>query len=108
MSTIYSPLNDQTVNNDIGLYITGGGRRVVLDQPFGELATWIKATTAGTVIWKNSKTNKIGIWPLEAGEPFGVVCDEILSGATIDGVPEVTSAGGLFWATTTARIGENR
>lgn len=100
-------LDPNTRNNDIGLYF-GKSRRVIVDEPFGELASWIKAGTAGTVIWSNSVSGEVSIWDLEAGESFPAPCDQILSAATIGGSPEVTSATNLFWASTPANLGENK
>jgi hypothetical protein len=94
-------LDPHTPNNDIGLYIRRS-RRVVLDTPFGEMASWIKAGTAGDIVWKNSLTGEEGIWNLEAGESFPVQCDEILTNGSAGGpvFGESTSAGNLLWAST--------
>jgi len=97
-------LDPNTRNNDTGLYF-GRSRRVVLDASFGEMASWIKAGTGGDVVWYNSLSGETGIWNLEAGESFPVMCDKILTGATIDGTPETTSALNLFWASTPSNIG---
>lgn len=97
-------LDPNTRNNDIGLYF-GRSRRVVVDTPFGEMASWIKAGTAGDVIWYNSRTRETGIWNFEAGETAPIICDQILSSATIDGTPETTGAGNLIWAATPSKVG---
>ncbi len=102
---ITNKLDPNTRNNDIGLYF-GRSRRVVLDEQFGEMASWIKAGTAGDVVWKNSLNGEIGIISFEAGEALPIFCDEILTGATIDGTPESTSAGTLIWIATPARLGK--
>lgn len=96
-------LDPNTRNNDIGLYFTKT-RRVVVDQDFGELATWIKAGTAGDVIWYNSFSDETSIINLEAGEPAPIAATKILSAATIDGTPETTTATTLFWMTTASDI----
>lgn len=98
-------LDPNTRNNDIGLYF-GKTRRVVVDTPFGEMASWIKAGTAGDIIWHNSRSGETGIWNVEAGESFPVACDEILSAATIEGTPETTTAANIFWASTPSSLGE--
>lgn len=96
--------NSETPNNEIGLCMTKT-RRVVINKNFGELAIVIKCTTAGTVVWFNSQLKEYGVWYLEAGEAFLAACDTIVTSATIDGILETTTAGGLFWGTCTSRIG---
>jgi len=100
-------LDPQTGNNDIGLYFTRS-RRVVVDAPFGELATWIKAGTAGVVVYRNSLTGEEGLWNLEAGETAPIACTKILASATIDGLSETTTAGNMFWATSGKVVGKAR
>ena len=91
--------NPMTPNNEIGVNF-GKSRRVVVDTAFGEMATWIKATTAGDVIWSNSEGGEVNIINFTAGEKLPLVCDQILSAATIDGSAETTTATGLFWIST--------
>ena len=91
--------NPMTPNNEIGVNF-GKSRRVVLDTHFGELATWVKATTAGTVVWHNSELGETNIIAFTAGEKLPIVCDEILTGATIDSIAETTTATGMYWITT--------
>lgn len=100
-------LDPNTRNNDVGLYF-GRTRRVTLDTKFGEVASWIKAGAAGDVVWKNSISGEIGIWNLEAGESAPIACDEILTGATIDGTPETTGATNILWASTPSNLGTVR
>jgi hypothetical protein len=97
-------LDPNTRNNDIGLQF-GKSRRVVVDALFGELASWVKAVGAGDIIWSNSVSGEVGIWNLEAGESFPVVCDQILSAATIDGNAETTTATTMLWASTPSDLG---
>jgi len=99
-------LDINTRNNDIGLYF-GKSRRVVVDTNFGEMASWIKAGTAGNVIWKNTITGETNLWNLEAGETFPCCCDIILSTATIDGTPETTTSTGMMWASTPSTVATN-
>lgn len=88
-----------TANNEIGLYFAKS-RRVVLDTPFDELATWIKASVGGDIVWYNSELGETSIITIATGELLPLVCDQILTGATIDGTPETTSATGMYWMTT--------
>ena len=97
-------LNSDTPNNEVGLCLTKT-RRIVIGQYFGELATVIKCTTAGTIVWYNRQLKEIGVWYLEAGECVVVACTEILVSGTVDGITETTTAGGLFWGTMASRIG---
>ena len=97
-------LDPKTRNNDIGLYF-GRSRRVVIDQTFGEMASWIKANVGGDIVWKNSITGEIGIWNLEDGEAAPIVCDMILTSGTVGGTLETTSATGMLWASTPADLG---
>ena len=97
-------LNPNTPNNEVGLCITRS-RRVKLDIPFGELAVWLKAGTAGDVVWYNDETKETGIWNLEAGEMTPLACTVILTSATIEGVLESTTATNMLWATAAQQLG---
>jgi len=94
-----------TANNEIGVY-WGKSRRVTVDIAFGEVATWIKSTTAGIIVWENGENGEVSVIEVEAGESLPLVCTRILSGATIDGTPETTTATGMFWITTPQQIGK--
>jgi hypothetical protein len=96
-------LDPKTRNNDVGLYFRRS-RRVVVDAPFGELATWIKSIDGGDVIWKNTKSGETNIWNFEAGETIPLTCDIILSGATIAGTPETTASANMIWASSPADL----
>lgn len=98
--------NSATPNNEVGLFFTRS-RRVVINQSFGELATVIKCSSAGYVVWQNSQLGEVGVWYLESGEIAPIACDKILTSATIDGNIETTTATGLFWATSAAKIGKD-
>lgn len=103
-------LDSSTRNNSVGLY-WGRTRRVDpagagLPYAIGELATGIKATTAGDIVWYNSESDETSVISVEAGEWVPIACTDILSGATIDGVAESTTAGTLFWTTTPASLGK--
>ncbi len=91
-------LDPTTPNNDRGLYF-GKSRRVILDTPFQETASWIKAGTAGDVVWRN-EVGELQIWNLEAGETFPCNAVEIVTNGTVDGTLETTGATSLLWATT--------
>ena len=80
-------------------------RRVTLDVSFDELAIWIKAGTAGDVVWYNEFTDEYGVWNLEAGEVAPIGCTKIVTSATVGGVVETTTAGGMFWASSADRLG---
>jgi len=97
-------LDPDVINNAIGLYITRS-RRVVLDTDFGELATWLKCTTAGTVVWYNENTDETGVWEFEAGEGWPIGCTQILTNAIIDGSPESTTATGILWGVSGTDLG---
>ena len=98
-------LDPATQNINIGLYI-GKSRKVTIGQKFGELACFIKAVQAGTVVWSNSLTGEVSVWEYEAGETYQLVCDEILASATIDGVLYNTVPTDLYWASTPAGVGK--
>ena len=98
-------LNTASPNNELGLYFTRS-RRVVVGTAFGEMATCIKCSVAGVVVWSNSETGEIGVWSLEAGEFFPVICDKILVSGTVGGVVETTTATGMFWATAASNVGK--
>jgi len=89
-------LDPNVINNSIGLYITKSGQ-VVLDTDIGELATWVKCTTAGTIRWYNKFTDETGNWILEAGEGWPIGFTQILSAGT--------TAGGLYWGSTGTDLG---
>lgn len=102
-------LDPSTKNNDVGLY-WGRTRRVDplgagLPYAIGELATGIKAGIAGDIVWYNSLIDETSVITVEAGEWVPIACTDILSGATIDGVAETTTAGTpAFWTTTPAAL----
>ena len=96
-------LDPSTQNENIGLYISRS-RRVVVDTTFGQLATWVKAQTTGDVVWENSISGEQGIWHLESGETAPLICDKILTNATIDGILETTSASGMLWGCSGASL----
>lgn len=91
-------LDKNTPNNDRGIYIAKS-RRVVIDTPFGEIASWIKAGTAGDIVWRN-QSGELNIYTLEAGEPCNCSATEIVSAGTVEGTPETTTATNLLWAST--------
>jgi len=99
--------NSKIPNNEVGLYFTRS-RRVVVGTKFSEIATWIKAGTAGDVVWYNSELDEYGIWTLEAGEVAPIACDTIVASHVIDGILETTTATGLQWATCSPRIGKEK
>jgi len=90
------PLDPQTNNTAIGLYITASGP-ITLDVDIGQLATWIKCSTAGTISWYNKYTDETGTWVLEAGEGWPIGFTKINSVGT--------TAGGLYWATSSNKVG---
>jgi hypothetical protein len=102
-------LDPNTPNNDVGLYWktcrrvdpAGGG----LPWTIPEFATGIIATLAGTVVWNNAD-GESQVTPFEAGQWCPIPATEILSGATIDGQAETTTATGLFWTATPGNIGK--
>lgn len=98
-------LDPKSQNNEIGIFFRKS-RKVTIGQQFGELASFIKAKQAGDVVWKNNITAEVSIWTFEAGETFPLVCDEILSGATIDGTPYTTAPTDLYWASTPANVAD--
>ena len=105
-------LDPNTRNNDIGLY-WGKTRRVDplaggLPYVIGEITSGIKAGTAGDVVWKNSVNGEEGIISLEAGEWVPILCDEILSGATIDGRAETTTATNMIWTAAPSNVGKKK
>lgn len=93
-------LDDSTPNNDRGLYFAKS-RRVVLDTPFGETASWIKNVGAGSgdVVWRN-KSGELNIWNLESGEVLPCSAIEVVTSGTVDGTPETTGAVNLMWSST--------
>jgi hypothetical protein len=95
--------NRMTPNNEVGIQFVKS-RRVIVDTPFGEFATWIKAGTAGTIVSYNSSYDDYNIIQAEAGETIPILCDQIVTGATIDGAPETTTSTGMFWATTLQQL----
>lgn len=95
--------NRMTPNNEVGIQFTKC-RRVTVDVSFGEFATWVKATTAGTIVYHNSSYDESNVISVEAGETIPIFCDQVLTGATIDGVPETTTATGMFWITTVQQL----
>lgn len=95
--------NPMTPNNEVGVYFVKS-RRVTVGTPFGEMATWIKAGTAGSIVYYNSKLDETSVINAEAGEILPIVCDEILTSATIDGSPESTTSSGMFWITTPQQL----
>ena len=100
-------LDKNTGNNNTGLYFTSSGR-VTIDVPIGEIATWIKCTTAGDIVWINDETNEIGVWSLEAGETAPIAFTRILTNGTVRGTLETTTATGLYWATSASDYGNAR
>jgi hypothetical protein len=102
-------LDPNTPNNDVGLYWRKSRRvdPLAAGLPFtiGEMASGIKCSVAGTVVIENTVNSEINIVALEAGEWVPIMFDKVLSGATIDGVAETTTATGLFWTTTPLGVG---
>lgn len=97
--------NTMTPNNEIGVYFVKS-RRVTVDTEFGEMATWIKSTTAGDIVWQNTELDEISVITVEAGEILPIVCNKIITSATIDSVLETTTATGMFWITTPQQLKE--
>lgn len=95
--------NRLTANNEVGVQFVKS-RRVIVGTSFGEFATWIKATTAGVIVSYNSSYDDHNVIEVEAGETVPIVCDKIVTGATIDGNAEVTTATGMFWMTTLQQL----
>lgn len=95
-------LDPQTRNDDRGLYM-GKTRRVVLDTKFGETASWIKAGTAGDVVWRN-ESGDLNIWNLEAGEVLPCNAIEIVTDGTIAGTLEATGSTLMLWGSTPADL----
>jgi len=95
--------NPMTPNNEIGIYFVKS-RPVVIDIPFGEMATWIKIGTAGTIVWYNSELDETSVIVAELGEILPLVCDQILSSATIDGTPYTTTSSGMYWVSTSQQL----
>jgi len=91
-------LDPNTPNNDVGLYF-GKTRRVVIDTPFSEPATMIKAEVAGVIVWRHAITKELNVWELEADETVPVFADMIAASGTVDGSLETTSASNMFWGT---------
>jgi len=57
-------------------------------------------------VLRNSISGKINVVPFEAGEWKPIVFNQVLAGATIDGLAETTTvATGLFWTTSPSNIG---
>jgi hypothetical protein len=97
-------LNRSDLNVNIGLYITKS-RRVVLDADIGHACTWIKCSSAGTVVYQDKAGGgDAEVWQLEAGEVAPIVFDRILTSATIDGSTETTTATGLIWGSSPSQI----
>jgi len=96
-------LDPFTQNKEIGIFFRKS-RKVTIDAPFGELASFIKSKQAGIVVWKNNLSGEVNVWEFEAGETYPMICDEIVSGATIDGVPYLTGPTDLYWANTPANV----
>lgn len=91
--------NPLTPNNEIGIYFVKS-RPVTIDIPFGEVATWIKNGTAGIIVYYNSEIDETSVIAAEEGETLPIVCDKIVSNATIDGIPYTTTTTGMYWITT--------
>jgi len=90
--------NPVTPNNEVGVYFIKS-RAVTVDVPFGETACWIKSTVGGVIVFKNSVLGEVSVIGTEAGEAIPIVCDEIVSSATIDGTLYTTTATGMYWIT---------
>lgn len=90
-------------NNELGIFFRKS-RKVTIDENFGELASFIKSKQAGDVVWHNSITGETNVWNFEAGETYPIVCNEILTSATIDGTPYTTGPTDLYWASAPANV----
>jgi hypothetical protein len=112
MTKKFTKINDETINNDLGLYVKASGRitstAVVGSLPIEYIdsggtkrpvgvCNMLKATISGDVVYQNGARGRISVINVETGETIPIVYDRILSGATIDGAPETTSASGMFW-----------
>ena len=101
-------LDADSLNNDIGLYWEKCRRVAPSGAPLpftvGEIATGMIATTAGVVVTRNTISGINNIVPFEAGEWKPIVYDQVLASATIDGVLETTTASGLYWTTSPAKV----
>lgn len=95
--------NPTTCNNEVGVYFVKS-RRVVIGTPFGEMASWIKSLQPGTIVFYNSLLDETSVIETEAGEALPIVCDKILTSATIDGSLETTTVVNMFWITTPQQL----
>ena len=97
-------LDPETQNNNRGLYM-GKTRRVTLDTPFGETASWIKNVGAGSgdVVWRN-ESGDLNVWNLESGEVIPCNAIEVVTSGTVDGSAETTGATNLMWSSTPADL----
>ena len=96
-----------TQNNDVGIVLTK--TRIVTmataDIVLPEVATYLKVTTAGTLIWYSEDSKETNVIILEAGEFIITPCTKIVYQATIDSVLYTTAPGQIIWGVMAANIG---
>lgn len=104
-----SDLSRDEQNPEVGLYIAKSGvissGALVADVKIGRLCNWIKALTAGTVVYQDvAGGGDPSVWELEAGETAPLLYDTILLSANIDGTPYSTTVIGLYWGVSPRQI----
>lgn len=100
-------LDPNTPNNEIGIFIERSGRLVALDTSLGEVATVLKTTVAGNVVYKNGINGDVGEWPMEAGGMALIFYTEILTSGFVKGVERFTTVplANIWWGITPLNLG---
>jgi hypothetical protein len=96
-----------TQNKDVGIVLTK--TRIVTmataDIELPEVATFLKVSVAGILLWYFEDSKETNVILLEAGEFILTPATRIVYQATIDGVPYTTSPGQITWGVTSGIIG---
>lgn len=97
-----------TQNDDVGILLTKVRELVFAggsDFTLPETATYLKASSAGKIVWYFSETDETSVLTLEAGEFIMTPFDKILDSATIDSVLQTTTANVFYWGVTSGTVG---
>ena len=101
-------ITSDTQNVDMGVFLAKTRRVKTLPYLVGEMATMLKSVDGGDIITFNSITGETNIWNLEAGEILLTLFDQVLAGATIDGVAELTGSTVMLWGVTPFDFNEDK
>lgn len=62
------------------------------------ISMWIKPGVTGDIVWQNYLGNPQWLQAAQANAIYYIAATKILSGATVNGTPRLTTATGIIWA----------